>query len=215
MTGLYTLSRGVVVFLAFAVLLGVLWFADSLGAASIVAGALTGFCSIAAAFVPQRKLSSDPTRRILITLCIVGTSSELILIADDLGTSRGIEWDVVALRFLHIAALATMALTALRWSPEPTSCEERTQPAVRRSLMRADELHLRGDVAWSLPPTNGPLGKFAVNCLGRPDSSCAEPCKRAAAVGRPGSPTRAMAVDRAWQSGDNLLECSHAQDHPS
>lgn len=113
MSGLYTLSRGFVIFCGFTTLLGVLWFASSLGGALIISGVLMGFSSLAAAFIPQRKLSGDRTRRALITLCIIGACSGLILVAGDLGTSRGIEWDVVAVRLLHIAALATMTITAL------------------------------------------------------------------------------------------------------
>lgn len=117
MNGLYMLSRALVAFFGFTVLLGVLWFADSLGGIFIIAGVLMGFSSLATAFIPQRKLSSGVTRRTLITLCVVGTSSGLVLVADDLGASYGIEWHVVAIRLFHIAALATMAIVALKWSP--------------------------------------------------------------------------------------------------
>src|SRR3990172_1491218 len=111
MNGLYTLLRGLVAFFGFTDLLGVLWFADSLGGAFIIAGVLMGFSSLAAALVPQRKRSSGATRRTLVTLCVVGIGAGLVLVANDLGASRGIEWDVVAIRLLHIAALATMAIS--------------------------------------------------------------------------------------------------------
>ena len=120
MSGIYTLSRGLAVFLGFTVLLSIVWFASSLGGAFIIAGVLMGFSSLAVAFIPQRKLSSSATRRTLVTLCVVGISAGLVLVADDLGASSGIEWDVVAIRLLHIAALATMAVIAWRQPPEST-----------------------------------------------------------------------------------------------
>jgi len=121
MSGLYTLSRGLAGFFGFTTLLGVLWFADSPGGgAFIIPGLLMGFSSLAVAFIPQRKLSSSATGRTLVTLCVVGIGAGLVLVADDLGASSGIEWDVVAIRLLHIAALAVMAVTALKWSPKST-----------------------------------------------------------------------------------------------
>ncbi len=120
MSGIYTLSRALAAFFGFTVLLGILWFADSLGRAFITAGVLMGFSSLAVAFVPQRKLSRGATRRIVVTLCAVGISAGLVLVADDLGASPGIEWHVVAIRLFHIAVLAMMAIIALKWSPNST-----------------------------------------------------------------------------------------------
>ncbi len=120
MNGLYTLSRGLAIFFGFTVLLSVLWFASSLGKAFIIAGLLMGFSSLVAGFIPQRKLSSGTTRRSLVVLCVVGIGAGLVLVADDLGTTSEIEWDVIAIRLLHIAALATIAVTALKRSPEST-----------------------------------------------------------------------------------------------
>lgn len=125
MIGLYTLSRGLAAFFGFTVLLGILWFAGSPGGgAFVVPGILMGFSSLAAAFVPQRKLSSVATRRTLVTLCVVGIGAGFVLVADNLSASRGIEWDVVSMNVLHIAALATMAIMALR-------TEGRTSPKIR------------------------------------------------------------------------------------
>jgi hypothetical protein len=120
MSGIYTLSRVLVAFFGFTALLGMIWFASSLSGAFMTAGLLMGFSSLAVAFVPQRKLSSGAARRTLVTLCVVGIGTGLFLVADDLGVSRGIEWDVVAIRMLHIAALATMAVIALRQPSEST-----------------------------------------------------------------------------------------------
>jgi hypothetical protein len=120
MNGLYTLSRGLAVFFGFIVLLSILWFTSSLGGTLIIAGVLMGLSSLAAAFIPQRKLSSGATRRTLVTLCVVGIGAGLVLVADDLGATSGIEWDVVAIRLVHIAALAAMAVIALKWPPEST-----------------------------------------------------------------------------------------------
>lgn len=106
MSGLYTLLlRGLVAFFGFAMLLGVLWFAGSPGGGTfVIPSTLMGFSSLAAAFA---------TRRTLVTLCVVGIGAGLVLVADDLDAPRGIEWSVVAIRLLHIAALVTMAITAL------------------------------------------------------------------------------------------------------
>jgi hypothetical protein len=119
MSGLYTLLRGFVAILGFTLLLGILWFSGSPGGgAFIIPGVLMGFSSLAAAFVPQRKLSSGATRRTLVALCVVGIGAGLVLVAKDLGVSSSIEWDVVAITLLHIATLATMAVIALRRPPE-------------------------------------------------------------------------------------------------
>lgn len=121
MSGLYTLSRGLAVFFGFTTLLGVLWFAEAPGGETfIIPGVLLGFSSLAAAFVPQRKLSSGTTRRMLVTLCVVGIGAGLFLVADDLGVSSGIEWHVVAIRLVHIVALAAMAVITLKWLPKST-----------------------------------------------------------------------------------------------
>jgi len=118
MSGLYTLSRIFVAFLGFTALLGVLWFASSLREAIIIAGVLLGISSLLAAFVPQHKLSNRETRRTLIALCVIGIGAGLVLVVDDLGASRGIEWHVVTINLIHVAALATMAVTALKRSSE-------------------------------------------------------------------------------------------------
>lgn len=111
---LYSLSRGLAAFFGFTVLLGVLWFIGSPGGGThVVPNVLLGFGSIAAAFVPQRKLSNATTRRTLVTLCVVAIGSGLVLIAGDLKAARGIEWDVIAIRLVHIAALATLATKSL------------------------------------------------------------------------------------------------------
>jgi hypothetical protein len=119
MTDLYTLSRGITGFFGFTTLLGVLWFADAPGGQTfIIPGLLMGFSSLVVAFIPQRKLSKGTIQRILVALCIVGIGAGLFLVADDLGATSGIEWDVVAIRLVHIAALAAMAVITLKWPPE-------------------------------------------------------------------------------------------------
>ena len=119
MTNLYIFARGVNGFFGFTTLLGVLWFADAPGGqAFIVPGLLLGFSSLVVAFIPQRKLSSGTTRRTLVTLCVIGAGAGLVLVADNFSASGGIEWDVVAMNVLHIAALATMAVIALLRPPE-------------------------------------------------------------------------------------------------
>ena len=120
MGGIYTLSRVLVAFFGFTTLLGVLWFSDSLGGAFIIAGVLMGFSSLTIAVVPQRKLSSRTTRRTLVALCVIATGAGLVLLTDDFSASYGIEWDVVAMRLLHITALTTIAVKVLNWSPGPT-----------------------------------------------------------------------------------------------
>lgn len=120
MSGLYTLSRISTGFLGFTAIGGVVWFASSLSKTIVLAGVLLGLTSLVVAFVPQRKLLSGATRRTLVTLCVVGIGAGLVLVADNFNASRGIEWDVVAINLLHIAALATMAAIALKWPTEPT-----------------------------------------------------------------------------------------------
>lgn len=119
MTDLYIFLRGANGFFGFTTLLGVLWFADAPGGqAFIVPGLLLGFSSLVVAFIPQRKLSKGTTQRTLVTLCVVGIGAGLVLVADDLGATSGIEWDVVAIRLVHIAALAIMAVIALKQPSE-------------------------------------------------------------------------------------------------
>lgn len=114
MSGLYTVSRIFVGMLGFIALGGVVWFASALNNTIVLAGVLLGLVSLAAVFVPQRKLSSGAIRRTLVALCLVGIGAGFILVADNLKAPRGIEWDVVSANILHIAALATMAILALR-----------------------------------------------------------------------------------------------------
>jgi len=120
MSGIYGASRVFVGFLGFIALGGIIWFAGSLSSEIVLAGVLLGLTSLVVALIPQRKLSSSTTRRTLVTLCIVGAGAGLVLVVDNFSTSRGIEWDVVAMNVLHIAALATMAAIALKWSPKST-----------------------------------------------------------------------------------------------
>lgn len=118
MNELYGLSRVLVVFFGLTTLLGVVWFANSLGETVVIVGIIMGLSSLGAAFVSFRMLTSGATRRVLITLCAIGIGAGFILIANDLGASRGIEWDVVAIRLLHIVALATMAIKQETKIPE-------------------------------------------------------------------------------------------------
>lgn len=117
MSGIYTLSRMLVAFFGFTTFLGVLWFSDSLGGILIISGVLMGFSSVAISFIPQRKLSSPTTRRTLIMLCVIATGAGFVLLASDFSAPNGIEWDVVAIRVIHITALATIAIKALNWPP--------------------------------------------------------------------------------------------------
>ncbi|OGI69262.1 MAG: hypothetical protein A2W18_07095 [Candidatus Muproteobacteria bacterium RBG_16_60_9] len=120
MSGIYGVLRVFVGFFGFIALGGIIWFASSLASAIALAGVLLGLTSLVAAFIPQRKLSSGKTRRTLVTLCVVGAGAGLVLVADNFSASGGIEWDVVAINVLHVAALATMAVIALRRPPAST-----------------------------------------------------------------------------------------------
>lgn len=115
MNGLYTVSRFFAGFLGFIALGGVLWFNASLSNAIIIAGA--GLTSLAVAFVPQRKLVSGTVRLIVILLCLVGIVTGFVLVTNNLKATGGIEWDIVAMNLLHIAALATIAIIALKRAP--------------------------------------------------------------------------------------------------
>ncbi len=118
MSGFYTLSRVLVAFFGFTMLLGILWFSGSLSRTIIFAGLLMGFSSLAASFVSQSKLSSGTTRRNLVALCVVGISTGLVLVADNLSASRSIEWDVVSMNIVHISALVAIAIMALKQKKE-------------------------------------------------------------------------------------------------
>jgi len=117
MNGLYTVSRFFAGFFGFIALGGVLWFSASLSNAIIIAGVFTGVTSLAVAFVPQRKLVSGTVRLIVILLCLVGIVTGFVLVTNDLKATSGIEWDVVAMNLLHIAALAMIAIIALKRAP--------------------------------------------------------------------------------------------------
>src|SRR5919108_4028938 len=112
MSKLYLWSRILAGFFGFTALLGILWFSASQGGLFVAAALSMGFSSIIASFVPPRALSNQATRVFLITLCIVGVGAGLILVADDLGALRGVEWDVVAIRLLHIGTLGVLATKA-------------------------------------------------------------------------------------------------------
>lgn len=120
MSGIYGVLRVFVGFFGFIALGGIIWFASSLASKIVLAGVLLGLTSLVVAFIPQRKLSSGKTRRTLVTLCIVGAGAGVVLVADNLSVSGGIEWDVVAMNVLHVAALAAMAFIALKQPPEST-----------------------------------------------------------------------------------------------
>lgn len=114
MNALYTASRILVAFLGFTTLLGVLWFAGSLEGFVVAASVLLGFSSLAAAFVPLRKLSRGVVRHILLALCATAIAAGIVLLADNFGTSQKIEWHVVSINLLHVGAIAVMALRALK-----------------------------------------------------------------------------------------------------
>lgn len=119
MSVLYILSRILVAFFGVTTLLGVLWFAGSISKILTIAGVLLGLASLAAAFVPQRKLSSDTTRRTLVMLCAVGTGAGLILVADNFSASNAIEWHVVMVNLLHVTAFTVIAARAFMWPTKP------------------------------------------------------------------------------------------------
>ena len=118
MSSLYNMSRILTGILGFIALGGVVWFGSILNNMIALAAVLLGLASLATVFVPQRKLSSGVIRQILIALCIVGIGAGFFLVVDNLRAPGGIEWDVVSMNVLHIIALATMALIALRRSLE-------------------------------------------------------------------------------------------------
>jgi hypothetical protein len=112
----YTIARIYAGFMGFTILGGILWFASSLSNAIDIAGTLAGFSSLAAASISPGKLCIHSVRRILLGLCSIGISAGLVLVIDDLGRPSGterIEWDVVAMKALDVAALAVMAGVAL------------------------------------------------------------------------------------------------------
>jgi hypothetical protein len=114
MDGLYTLARSVVGFMAIITLGGVVWFGSSLRNQILVAGVLLGCSSLVASLVPQRKLSSRAATAFLVAVSVIGTGAGVVLLADDLGEFPAIEWDVLSARILHVAALGTLAMRALR-----------------------------------------------------------------------------------------------------
>jgi len=121
MSQLYSLSRVLVAFLGLSEILGVVWFSGSLNGKVIVTGLLIGLSSIAVAFVPQQRLSSRITRRVLITLCSVGIISGIFSAVVNFNEQNNLEWDVLITKFVHIIALAFMATRALPWSSQTKS----------------------------------------------------------------------------------------------
>ena len=108
----YSLARVCAGFLGLTALLGIAWFATSLGTTEFAAGLMLGLTSLAAAFVPQRKLSIKKVRRTIVLLCLVGIGSGLVLIAGNLAAPLKIEWDVVVINLLNLAALIVMVANA-------------------------------------------------------------------------------------------------------
>lgn len=112
----YTIARIYVGFMGFIILGGILWFASSLSNAIDIAGTLAGFSGLAAASISPDKLYIHSVRWVLIGLCSIGISAGLVLVVDDLSQSNGVgavEWDVVAMKTYHVAALVVMAGIAL------------------------------------------------------------------------------------------------------
>ncbi len=118
MGGLYTLSRIYAGLMGFIILGGILWFSSALSGTIVAAGTIGGVTSLGVSLVPPRKLSNQSIQRTLITLCVIGVGAGLVLVWDDLNASGGIEWDVLSMKALDIVALATMAILALRRSPD-------------------------------------------------------------------------------------------------
>lgn len=121
MEKLYLWSRLLAGFFGFTALLSVLWFSASQGKIFVTASLLIGFSSLAASFVPPRTLSNKAVGALVTVLCVVGIGAGLVLVANDLsGPLSKVEWDVVAIRLLHIGALGVLAAKALKLLPGPT-----------------------------------------------------------------------------------------------
>ena len=116
----YLLARVIAVVFALPSLLGVLWFADSLGPMLITAGLLVGLCGLTVAFSPRSKLPSGEPRRIVVALCLLGIGGGLVLIVSDISRPFEIEWHVVTIRLIQIAAPAAIAIEAFERSPKST-----------------------------------------------------------------------------------------------
>jgi len=113
----YIALRGIIAFLGFSVLLGNVWFSDSLNGFVLLAGIVLGANSLIAAFVPEPNSTTKKTQRVVVALCVVGLGAGLILVINDLRASGNIEWHVLAIRGLHLALLAVMAIKNFNRKP--------------------------------------------------------------------------------------------------
>ena len=115
MNALYVISRVLAGLLGFAALLGILWFSDSLGNDIMVAGTVMGLASIIAVLVPRPSTENKIGRITLAVTCGIGAAAGLVLVADSLGAPRGIQWDIVLTKTLHVSALLVIAWVIVRY----------------------------------------------------------------------------------------------------
>jgi hypothetical protein len=115
MKNIYVLSQGIAIFFGLTSLLGVLWFADSLGGVRIFAGIAAGFCYVMVAFFPHNRLTTVAARRFLIALCVIGISAELFLTVIDYSPLLDITFSAALIRLLPVAALIVLITLALAW----------------------------------------------------------------------------------------------------
>lgn len=108
----YGVARVIAGFLGFTALVGVSWFGGALTSVDLTGGLILGLTSLAAAFIPTRKLNHASALRTLLTLCIAGTSAGMLLVASGLAPPYPIEWDVVIINLLNSGALVVMAAKA-------------------------------------------------------------------------------------------------------
>ena len=119
MKGIYMWSRALAGFFGLTTLLSVLWFSASQGKIFVTASMFMGFASVAVAVVPPRTLSNKAVVALVTVFCIVGIGAGLVLVANDLsGPLNKTEWDVAAVRLLHIGALGVLAAKALKMLPD-------------------------------------------------------------------------------------------------
>lgn len=114
MSVLYHISRYVAGVMGFVTLWGLLFFSSVLESTIVTASLVLSSTSLVVALIPQNKLRTLPTRLVFFLLCLLGVGAGLVLLWDNLDLSSGVEWDVVSASILHIAALALLALFAIK-----------------------------------------------------------------------------------------------------
>lgn len=114
MDGLYTLARIIVGIMALITLGGLVWFGSTLSNQVLVAGIVLGCCSLLASLFSQKLLSSLIATVLLVAIALTGAVAGLVLLIGDLGEFPDIAWDVLSAQFLHVVALGTLAIQAIR-----------------------------------------------------------------------------------------------------